>query len=73
MDSKQNGGWYVATRCDTIKSDMTFESREIMNQWVLILWYCGRPGRLRTEIESTCSLNASNFDLNLLIGHSATI
>ena len=32
MDSKQNGGWYVASRSDAMKSDMAFEISAIMDQ-----------------------------------------
>ena len=33
MDSKQNTEWYVATRYDVRRGDITFESCVIMNPW----------------------------------------
>ena len=70
MDSKQNGEWYAATRCDATKSDITFESCATMKQWVLILCLIGkfaRSDRLATRS------NASYFDLNLSIRHTVKV
>ena len=49
MDSKQNEGWYVVTRCDAIKGDLTIESSVIK-----ILWQIrkiARSDRLATRPE----------------------